>query len=298
MRISAVIVNYNAGSYLARAVASLSAQADAPLGEILVIDNGSSDGSLTEAAALDEPRLRIIELSENLGFARGCNVGVQAATGEILLFLNPDAELQSGALAALMTALAARPDAAMAGPLLLNPDGSEQRGGRREIPSPWQIFCYILRLPRLMPNHPRFRNFNHHGQPLPDVPMPTQAISGSCMLLRRSTIDRIGLMDPGYFMHFEDLEWCLRAQRASMTVLFVPSARVIHHRGVSSRRAPLMVAWHKHRSLVRFLRRNFTGYYPSSFMAILRFMVSLRFLWLAAKIVTRRAKGEDFMPFV
>lgn len=298
MQVSVVIVNYNSGSYLIRSVQSLLTQERINLVEVLIIDNGSSDGSLAETMAIDDPRIRIIELQDNLGFAHACNVGLQAARGGMILLFNPDARMEPGALEALCLALDNNPAADIAGPLLLNPDGTEQRGGRREIPSPWQVFCFILRLHKLMPQHPRFRNFNMAGQSIPPGPIKVQAISGSCMLVRVELLDRIGLMDAGYFMHFEDLEWCLRAQRAGRDILFVPSARVVHERGVSSRGHPWRVSWAKHRSLVRFLRRNFTGYYPSIFMLMLRVMVMTRFVWIAAKISMRRARGDDFIDLV
>ncbi len=231
----------------------------------------------------------MVELGANTGFANACNAGIALATGETVLLLNPDCRLRPGALATLLAALEARPAAGMAGPRLVNPDGSEQRGARRDVPNPWQIFCFIMQLHRLMPRHPRFRDFNRTGEPLPREPVAVQAISGACMLVRRSAIDRIGQLDAErFFLHFEDLDWCLRLTNAGEEVLFVPDAVVEHAQGVCGARRPVRVEYHKHRSLTRFLRKHFAAFYPSSFMAALSALVALRFCCIALRLMVRR----------
>lgn len=297
-RLTAVIVNFNAGGYLAAAVASLLAQ-DEPGLEIIVVDNGSRDRSLeTLAASLPSAApVRICRLESNRGFAAACNVGLEAAAGKDILLLNPDCRLFAGALAALRGALDEDPEAGMAGPLLVNPDGSAQRGARRDIPTPWTIFCEVLQLHRLMPRHPRFRSFNRHLEPLPEAPEGVQAISGACMLVRHRALSEVGQLDPDYFLHFEDLDWCLRFDRAKWGVLFVPDAAVEHTTGVCSARRPVRVAYAKHRSLIRFLRKHFASYYPSSFMALVSAVVMLRFVLMVPVVVlARRPPREPLAP--
>lgn len=175
----------------------------------------------------------------------------------------------------------------MAGARLINPDGTEQRGARRDIPNPWLIFCEVLQLHRLMSNHPRFRSFNLHAEALPDGPTQVQAVSGACMMVRREAIAMVGQLDNDYFLHFEDLDWCLRFSHAKCGVLFVPGATVVHAQGVSSASRPVRVAYEKHRSLIRFLRKHFTTYYPSSFMALVTALVTIRFVALVPRIWLR-----------
>lgn len=177
----------------------------------------------------------------------------------------------------------------MAGPRLVNADGSEQRGGRRDIPNPWQIFCYIMQFHRWMSRHPRFRDFNRLGDPLPEAPVQVQAISGACMLVRRTAIDDIGLMDEErFFLHFEDLDWCLRFNNAGQRVLFTPDAVVQHAQGVSSAHNLVRAEFHKHRSLIRFLRKHFASFYPSTFMFAVATLVAARFCWVALRVALRR----------
>jgi GT2 family glycosyltransferase len=288
--VSVVIVNFNARGYLADAVESVLAQTGVSV-EIIVVDNKSTDDSLgLLRSRIGDPRVRILELDRNYGFAQGCNRGLAAANGNMILFLNPDCRMRAGSLSRLRWMLDGRPDAGMAGPLILNPDGSEQRGCRRDIPNPWQIFCVAFGLPRLMPRHPRFRHYAHSGVALPDRPTEVPAISGACMLVRRSAIDAVGRLDGEYFLHFEDLDWCLRFDRVGLKILFVPSAVVEHTQGICSASRPLRTEAAKHRSLVRFMRKHFTAYYPSSFMAVVSMLVAIRFFMVALRTAVIRRR--------
>jgi GT2 family glycosyltransferase len=274
---SVVIVNFNAGEFLATAVESALAQDD--IVEIFVVDNNSVDNSLDVLRTrVQSPILTIIELDDNYGFAHACNVGAERATGATLLFLNPDCEMKPHALEQMRLALAQEPGVGMAGPLLVNPDGSEQRGCRRDIPTPWQIFCVALLFHKLMPNHPRFDSFNHDERPLPKDYSVVQAISGACMLVTRDAMDKVGALDQQFFLHFEDLDWCLRFDEAGYKIVFTPHAVVEHTRGVCGRSQPVRVEYHKHKSLITFLRKHFTKFYPSSFMAVVYVVVAMRFI--------------------
>ncbi len=277
---SVIIVNFNAGRYLLAAVESVFAQ-DIPV-EIIVVDNHSTDGSLENLTEqIVDRRLIVIRLERNFGFAHACNAGIAKAQGASFLMFNPDCRMAPGALRILREALSADDRLGMAGPLLVNPDGTEQRGGRRDIPNPWQIFCMTLQFHRLMPNHPRFRSINLHDQPIPDRPVAVQAISGACMLVKRSVVEKVGTLDRAFFMHFEDLDWCLRFSQAGFGIVFVPQAVVEHTQGVCSRGRVRRVAYHKHRSLLIFLEKHFTQFYPSLFMALVSCAVTVRFFCVA-----------------
>lgn len=286
--ISAIIVNFNAGDYLRAAAASL-LQQEPPPAEIIVVDNGSRDDSLGKLRAARLERVRILEIGRNTGFAYACNEGIRVAASEHVLLMNPDCEMPQGTLTRLLGVLEKHPTAGMAGPRTVNPDGTEQRGSRRDIPTPWRIFAYTFRLHRLMPRHPRFRDFNQAEQPLPDRPVAVPAISGACILVRRAAIDRVGLLDSErFFLHFEDLDWCLRFTQTGFEVLFVPDVTVRHVGGISSASRPVRVELYKHVSLVRFLRKHFTAYYPSAFMAMVVALVFTRFAFVAAGKLLRR----------
>jgi GT2 family glycosyltransferase len=277
--VSAIIVNYNAGLILNEAVKSLLCSAS--VAKVLVVDNGSTDHSMDEMERLANSQSRLISIynKTNLGFAKACNIAIAAAgENDYLLFLNPDCLINKDALETLLACMKSSPQAGMAGPLLLNPDGTEQAGGRRAIPTPWRSFARAFGLSRLRELYPRlFSDFLLHQQPLPNGPAEVEAISGSCMLVRRDALLDVGPMDGGYFMHCEDLDWCMRFRQRSWKILFVPDARVVHHKGTCSKARPIFVEWHKHKGMMRFYRKFFRHQYPGVLFWIVGFGVWLRF---------------------
>src|SRR4030066_1602835 len=225
--ISAIIINYNAGLILNEAVNSL--LCSAVIAKVLVVDNGSVDHSMDEMEHLADSQSRLINIynKANLGFAAAGNIAIAAAgENDYLLFLNPDFLIDKEALETLLSCMKSSPQLGMAGPLILNPDGTEQAGGRRAVPTPWRAFVRIFGLSRLRERYPRlFSDFLLNEQPLPDGPTEVEAISGACMLVRRDALLGVGPMDEGYFVHCEDLDWCMRFHQRGWKVIFVPEAR-------------------------------------------------------------------------
>jgi hypothetical protein len=170
----------------------------------------------------------------------------------------------------------------MVGGLLLNPDGSEQVGARRAIPTPWRTMVRVFNLSGLAERYPRlFSDFNLHRQPLPDQPIEVEAISGACMLVRREALEDVGELDEGYFLHCEDLDWCMRFRQKGWKILFVPDARVTHYLGSCGRTRPVFVEWNKHKGMMRFYRKFFRHQYPGVLMWLVGIGVWLRFGLLA-----------------
>ncbi len=291
-KISAIIVNYNAGPILNKAVHSLLCSASVT--KIIVVDNDSKDNSLKDIENLAglQSRLVCIRNSKNLGFAKACNIGI-AADGEsdYLLFLNPDCIIDKDALGKLLSCIKSSPQAGMAGPLLLNPDGTEQAGGRRAVPTPWRSFVRAVGLSILGEKYPRlFSDFLLHQKPLPDGPIEVEAISGSCMLIRRDVLLDVGLLDAGYFLHCEDLDWCMRLYQRGWKIMFVPDALVIHYKGVCSKTRPIFVEWHKHKGMIRFYGKFFRHQYPGGLLWLVGFGVWLRFSAMAIYHSARHLK--------
>lgn len=283
--ISTIVVNYNAGSFLRDCVVSLVECASGI--EVVVVDNASSDNSLTLLP--ESSAVRVIRNAENLGFAAACNIGVRAASAPVLLFLNPDCHFRPGTVAKLLTELQADERVGMVGGLLVNPDGSEQAGGRRAVPTPWRSFVRAFGLHRLGGRWPRlFFDFHLHRQPLPDAPIEVEAISGACMLVKRAAIDDVGLWDEGYFLHCEDLDWCMRFRQRGWKILFVPAARITHALGACSKDRRVFVEWHKHKGMMRFYRKFFGQQYSGLLMGLVATGVWLRFGLLATYYTARR----------
>ena len=249
--VSIIVVNHNAGRRLAPVVQA--ALGTNPKAELFVVDNASTDDSipaLLESCGPDA-RLKVVRMAGNIGFGRAINSVAHLCRGELLLILNPDCLVDPQAIATCAAALDAHPRAAMAGCLIRNPDGSEQRGCRRHLPQPAGALAFLgARLLGLRPG----RDFNLTGTALPDGPTVVEAISGAFMLVRREAFLRVGGFDVGYFLHGEDLDLCLRLGKLGFDILFVPDAQATHWQGSCSTSRPIFVAWHKHRSMLRYYR--------------------------------------------
>lgn len=288
--LSTIIVNYNAGPLLRKCVDSLLA---CPLDiEIIVVDNASSDASLDGLQDLSQ--VCVIRNPANMGFAAACNIGVQASSAPFLLFLNPDCFFQPDAIAPLLAGLQSGDRVGMVGGLLVNEDGTEQGGGRRAVPTPWRSLVRAFGLQRFANRWPKlFYDFHLHKQPLPDSPIEVEAISGACMLVRRDVMEDVGLWDEGYFLHCEDLDWCMRFRQKGWKILFVPDARISHALGACSQSRRVFVEWHKHKGMLRFYRKFFRHQYPGVLMGLVVAGVWLRFGLAAVYLTARRvcAKG-------
>jgi GT2 family glycosyltransferase len=274
--VSVIVVNHNAGTLLRDCVCSALEQA----AQIIVVDNDSTDGSMELLAArfAGEQRLTTQFVGKNLGFAAGCNLGMDHAIHSHLLFLNPDCVLGQGALRRMVAALDSDPAVGMVGGLLVNLDGSEQGGGRRAVPTPWRSFVRAFGLNRLSNRWPKlFFDFYLHTQPLPTSPIEVEAISGALMLVSRAAVQDVGRWDEAYFLHCEDLDWCMRFRQRKWKILFVPDAPVVHHLGHSSRVRPYFVEWHKHKGMVHFYRKFFQNQYPGALMWLVDAGVWFRF---------------------
>jgi len=299
--VTAVIVNYNAGAVLAECLDGVLPQ----VREVVVVDNASDPNSFEPVIArfAGDPRVRVIRSPQNVGFAAGCNAGVTVSSQPFVFFLNPDCLVAPGSIRKLCAALEAQPRAALAGGLLTYPNGLEQGGGRRAVPTPWRSFVRAFGLSRFAARWPQlFDDFHLHQRPLPKAAVEVEAISGACTLVRREGIDDFGLMDEGFFLHCEDLDFCMRAREHGWTILFVPDAPVVHLKGVCSRDRPIFVEWHKHKGMVRFYRKHFRREYPIGLMQLVILGVWIRFVAVAGReyvrmLVRRRREGAPlFAP--
>ena len=288
--LSTIIVNYNAGSLLRKCVDSLLA---CPLDiEIIVVDNASSDASLDGLQDLSQ--VCVIRNPANVGFAAACNIGVQASSAPFLLFLNPDCFFQPDPIAPLLAGLQSGDRVGMVGGLLVNEDGTEQGGGRRAVPTPWRSFVRAFGLQRFANRWPKlFYDFHLHKQPLPDSPIEVEAISGACMLVKRDVMEDVGLWDEGYFLHCEDLDWCMRFRQKGWKILFVPDARISHALGACSRSRRVFVEWHKHKGMLRFYRKFFRHQYPGVLMGLVVAGVWLRFGLAVVYLTARRVFAKS-----
>jgi hypothetical protein len=223
--VSAVVVTYNAAPWIERCLESVRSSG----AEMIVVDNGSTDGTLEVVRGMF-PEARVIE-QDNRGFGAANNVGMRAAAGRYFLLLNPDAWLADGALESLVAFADEHPDAAIVGPRLLNPDGSLQRSVRG-YPSPWRIGTEYFFLRKLAPHSRALNAFFGAGFDHESV-REAEYLFGACLLVRREAVDSVGGFDEEFFLMSEEVDWCYRFRQAGWRVFFYPGAEVYHVVGAS-----------------------------------------------------------------
>lgn len=264
--LSIVIVSWNTRDLLVRCLAALPDACGELAVEIIVVDNGSTDGTPAEVRA-QFPGVRLVEPGRNLGFAGGNNVGLALASGRFRCLLNPDTLTRPGSLSALVAYLIARPTIGAVGPRLLNPDGSEQAVGFR-FPTLAQIALDFF------PLGGRFANTRLNGR-YPDAPrdrpFPIDFPLGACLVARREAALATGPLDEGFFMYSEEVDWCRRMQAAGWPIWCVPTAEVIHFGGQSVAQASSRMYIELHRSRLRYYRR----YHRSLFVRFARLLTGL-----------------------
>lgn len=219
-----VVVAHNAGHLLARAVASAAAQASPE--RVWVMDAESTDGSV-EALREQGEAIHIVAVP-NLGFAAANNRGIEWTSSPFVLLLNPDAVLCTGALDTLLATANANPRAGIVGPLVLNVDASVQADSFGRFPS----LTTSLGL-RLRRSQQRLRGDSKRSPKRPTSTASVDWVTGAAMLVRRAAVDDVGPMDEGFFLYYEDTDWCHRMRDHGWEVLLEPEARVVHHLGGS-----------------------------------------------------------------
>ncbi len=230
MNLSIIIVNWNSKAHVRACLQALD-RSEPPLeAQIVVVDGGSFDGC-GDMLRAEFPAVRFVQSPDNVGFGRSNNLGFEHSTGEAVLFLNPDTEVEPGAMANLMKALESLPDCGIVGARLFNTDGSLQRSCVQPFPTAWNQSLDCGRLQVLLP---RLKIWGNHLAFSTDAPTPVEAVSGACILMRRRVFSQVGGFSPEFFMYGEDLDLCAKVRRAGLKVYHVPQARITHHGGGSS----------------------------------------------------------------
>ena len=233
MDLSVIIVNWNTRELLSQCLQSVYETAGDVGLEVLVVDNGSSDGS-GAMVRREFPQVRLIENVENVGFARANNQAVVISQGRYVLLLNSDAVLRSGALQAMCRFMDQRSEAGVVGAKLLNPDGSFQ-ASYMDFPVILDEVLLLTKLSRLF--HPAC--FPSHSLAESQEVSEADWVPGTCLMIRRETLEQVGGLDEDYFMYSEEVDWCWRVKRAGWKVFYLPEAEVLHWGGQSIGQVPL-----------------------------------------------------------
>lgn len=233
MDLSIVIVNWNSKEYLRKCLGSIVAETHGLEYEIIVIDSASFDGC-GEMLRAHFPEVRFVQSEVNLGFAKANNMAAENATGDVLLFLNPDTELCGPAIAAMHRALSSLPDAGAVGAKLLNTDGTIQNSCVRAFPTIWNQVLDMETLRNRFPRWPIWGADPLYGES--QEPQAVEAVSGACLMVERQVFEDAGRFSEEYFMYSEDVDLCFKLRQLNRRNYYVASAVVVHHGGGSSQR--------------------------------------------------------------
>ncbi len=261
-----VIVNYNTRDLLRACLRTVYASRGDFTFEVCVVDNGSTDGSggMLEA---EFPQARRILNPDNRGYPAANNQGLRllgfpdsADAPRFALLLNPDTELPPDALAKMLAFMDAHPEAGVVGPKLVRQDGSLDLACRRSFPSPEVSFYRFSGLARLFPRSRRFGRYNLTYLD-PDEMAEVDSVVGAFMMVRREAIAQVGLLDEGFFMYGEDLDWCYRIKAAGWKVYYNPEVTVLHIKRAASTRNPRAQVefW---RAMEYFYRKHYAACTP------------------------------------
>jgi N-acetylglucosaminyl-diphospho-decaprenol L-rhamnosyltransferase len=265
--IAIIILNYNTSELLVNCLASLRGQSGHDFVDFVtcVVDNCSSDGSADKVAA-QFPEVQLIRSPENGGFAAGNNLGLRAygfpvaPQARYALLLNPDTIVPPGALAGMLAFADAIPDVGVVGPKLMLMDGTLDMACRRSFPTPEVSFYRLIGLSKLFPRSRRFGRYNMTYLGI-DEQTEVDSVVGACMLVRGEALKGAGLLDEQFFMHGEDLDWCLRIKQQCAPsgkpyrVMYYPTVTVQHVKRAASRNSPkaqyefdrsMWLFYHKH----------------------------------------------------
>ena len=259
LELSVTICSWNTCSDTRACLASLHALREECKFEVIVIDNGSTDGS-PDMIATKFAWVRLIRSDVNLGFTGGHNACLAKREAPDALVLNSDTIVHPGALRSLVDYSRAHPQVGILGPMLLNPDGSLQFSCRR-FPNPVAALFRNTFVGRLFPNNRWTRDYLMADWPH-DGPREVDWVSGAALYVTRTTMDTVGLLDPAYFMYCEDVDWCFRTHKAGLDVTYLPTAVITHAIGTSSSKAANRMIIRFHRSMLRFYRKNMVPTLP------------------------------------
>jgi len=222
---------------------------DRDISELIIVDNGNTELARQRLSefVMKHDRIRLMQGHGNIGFARGCNYGARQTSGDYILFLNPDAVIENGTARKLADAGENLAMPWVAGGLLRDIFGKEQRGGRRGELTPMSAFINFTPLHKLS----AIRSIHRESEPLPDGPASMPVVSGACLMTDRQSFESLNGFDENYFLHVEDIDICRRARKSGGTVVFVPEAPVMHY-GSTSLARQQDVEWWKLHGFIRY----------------------------------------------
>ena len=292
MKLSVVIVNYNVEHFLEQCLNSVCAAMKNIEGEIFVVDNASVDGSM---AMVKEKfsELTLIENQENVGFSCANNQAMKMANGEYVLLLNPDTLVEEDTFEKVIAFMDEHPDAGGLGVKMIDGKGNFLPESKRGLPTPKVAFCKIFGLSALFPRSKKFNQY-HLGHLDKNETHEIDILSGAFMLMRKSALDKVGLLDEAFFMYGEDIDLSYRLQLGGYKNYYYPDTSIIHYKGESTKKGSLNYVFVFYNAMIIFAKKHFSKSNARLFSFFIKIAIYLR----AGIAIATRTLRKIALPLV
>jgi GT2 family glycosyltransferase len=289
MQLSIIIVSWNAKRYLRECLNSIKAFGNVGY-EIIVVDNGSNDGSQGMVKDLF-PEVKLICNAQNYGFAKANNIGIKESAGRYICLINSDVEVYENCLQRMIEYMDDNIGIGVLGPKTYNADGSLQRSCF-EFPRPWNMFCRALALDTMFPKIKIFsgRLMTYWAH---DEIKNVEILNGCFLMVRREVIEKVGALDETFFFYGEDMDWCKRIRDAGWHVVFYPKAEIIHYGGASSANSPVRFYVEMFRAELQYWTKHYGRCGNVIIIAIIWLHMLIRIIGMGAVFILRPGKRKD-----
>lgn len=292
MKLSIIIVNYNVQHFLEQCIQSAIKALKNIDGEIWVVDNNSVDGSV-DMVRDKFPEVKLIASKENLGFSKGNNLAIRKSAGEYTLLLNPDTLVEEDTFEKVIAFMDNNPKAGGLGVKMVDGKGNFLPESKRSLPTPSVAFYKIFGLSSLFPKSKRFGKY-HCGHLDKNQTHEVEILSGAFMLMRKSVLDEIGLLDEAFFMYGEDIDLSYRIIKAGYKNYYFADTRIIHYKGESTKKSSVNYVFVFYNAMIIFAKKHFSSTNASTFS----FLIKLAIYFRAGIAILNRFIKKSVLPLL
>jgi len=284
LKLSVIIVSYNVRHFLEQCLYSVRAASTGIDTEVFVVDNASVDGSV-KMVKEKFPEAKCIANQDNAGFAKANNQAIRQSKGEYVLLLNPDTIVETDTFGKIISFMDSHPDAGGLGVKMVDGTGKFLPESKRGLPTPGVAFCKVFGLSRLFPKSKTFNKY-HLGYLDKDMTHQVEILAGAFMLMRKSVLDEIGLLDEAFFMYGEDIDLSYRIIKAGYHNYYYPDARIIHYKGESTKKGSLNYVFVFYNAMIIFARKHYTVKNAQLFSVLINMAIYFRaFLSIVSRVL-------------
>ena len=258
--ISIIIINFNVSKHLFNCLSSLASSNENDLFEIIIVDNNSTeDVDIESKLNFFNQSIKFYKLNENKGFSKAVNFGIKKSNGDYVLLLNPDTLIDETSILGMSSFLDKNLDVGIVGCKVLYPNGDYQHSSKRHFPLIRFGLWRLLKLDKIFHNSSVYGRYNYtfHSH---DDSLEVDAVSGACMMFRKTLLSEIGYFDEIFFLYFEDTDFCYRAKK-KCKVIYNPDFSVIHIKGESFKNSKFNVNYEFFKSFYSFYVKYFNEYH-------------------------------------